>query len=344
MGNFEFTLLNSPVVSLLMIAVLVLHAPGAFKESKSIFPALVILIAVFLLMLVPDFLFTFQNGNKSPWFLIILPLIKLGMIISGMVLLFFILRIQKEKIYHLKDKFQKVFNTTPHAMVINTLSDGIIHEVNSAFVRITGKTAEEVIGKTAIGMGMYYKPEQRDEMISILKAHHKVGPLEIKFVIKGTPRKFLYSAQLIIIRGDQFLIAFIEEKEDNSQLGEDTKNQLKIRLNEMMSTQALYKNPGLSLTELAERLETNRTYLSQTINSEYENFNEYINKLRVIEACRIIQNGLDPRLSIDHIYSEVGFASRTTFYAVFKKYTGVSPSRFRQINYQEDTVKNKPVS
>ncbi len=335
MTNTVLSLLNSPIVSLLMILVLVLHAPGAGKESKRMFLVFILLLAAFLLMLIPDFLYTFQTGKGGSWFYLILPTIKLVLIISALVFVYYSLRILKIKNCLLQEKFHKVFNTTPHAMVINTVSDGIIHEVNSAFVRISGKTAEEVIGKTAIGLGMYYKPEQRDEMISILKANHKVGPIEMKFNIRGAPRKFLYSAQLIIIRGEQFLIAHIEEKDDNSQIGDGKKNLLKTRLNDIMATQALFKNPGLSLHELAEKLETNRTYLSQTINSEYENFSEYVNRLRVIEACRIIQNGLDPRLSIDHVYSLVGFASRTTFYAAFKKYTGVSPSRFRKMNDPE---------
>jgi YesN/AraC family two-component response regulator len=88
----------------------------------------------------------------------------------------------------------------------------------------------------------------------------------------------------------------------------------------------------LTLSDLSEKLETNKTYLSQAINSEYGNFSEYLNRLRIVEACRLIQNGLDPKFSIDHLYSEVGFSARTTFYAAFKKFTGVSPSQFHQIN------------
>ena len=322
----------SPVISLLMIIVLSILALFVRKESKKLFTAMIIQIAGFLLTLVPDFIFIFQGGTTQFLFTLVIPAIKLALIISALVSLFLCLRMFRDKVYHLDDKFHKVFNTTPHAMVINTLSDGIIHEVNHAFVRITGKTAEEVIGKTAIGMGMYHKPEQRDEMITNLKANHTVGPIEMKFIIKGTPRKFLYSAQLIIIKGEQYLIAHIEERKDSSHIGDDTKTLLKNKLNEIMFSQALFKNPDLSLPDLALRLETNKTYLSQTINSEYGNFNEYVNKLRVIEACRMIQHGLDPRLSIDHIYSEVGFSSRTTFYDAFKKFTGVSPSVFRQIN------------
>ena len=130
-------------------------------------------------------------------------------------------------------------------------------------------------------------------------------------------------------------MAHIEEKHDKSAPGNEIKNLLKQRLQETMSNEALYKISGLTLSDLAEKLDTNKTYLSQVINSEYGNFNEYLNRFRVIEACRLIQNGLDPKFSIDHLYSKVGFSSRTTFYIAFKKFTGASPSRFRQINENE---------
>lgn len=331
MTIYHHSFIITPVVTFLMIVILSILALFIREESKKLFTTLILQIAGFLVIFVPEIIFSIQ-GTANIWFTMIIPLINLILILSAMVSLFLCLRMLKEKIYHLDDKFHKVFNTSPHAMVINTLSDGIIQEVNSAFVRISGKTAEEVIGKTAIGMGLYYNPEQRNEIVSILKANHKVGPMEVKYLIRGEPRKFIYSAQLIIIKGKQFLIAHIEQKRDSPHIGDETKNQLKSKLDELMSVQALFKNPALSLTDLAQRLETNKTYLSQTINSEYGNFNEYVNRLRVIEACRMIQNGLDPRLSIDHLYEEVGFASRTTFYEAFKRFTGVSPSVFRQIN------------
>jgi YesN/AraC family two-component response regulator len=146
------------------------------------------------------------------------------------------------------------------------------------------------------------------------------------------PAKFLFTAQFIFIKGEKYLVAHIEEKQDKSAPGNEIKNLLKQRLHEIMSNESLYKTSGLTLSYLAEKLETNKTYLSQAINREYGNFNEYLNRYRIIEACRLIQNGLDPKFSIDHIYLKVGFSSRTTFYKAFKKFTGVSPSQFHQIN------------
>jgi YesN/AraC family two-component response regulator len=192
---------------------------------------------------------------------------------------------------------------------------------------------------------LWHDPHQRDEVILYLMNYESFGPVEFKFYPKsGVPTKYFFTAQFIFIKGEKYVVAHIEKKHDRSSSVNETITSLKQRLREIMSNEALYKIPGLTLSDLAEKLETNKTYISQAINSEYGNFNEYLNKLRVIEACRLIQNGLDPRYSIDHLYSEVGFSSRTTFYEAFKKFTGVSPLRFRQINFNEVTDNDKSVS
>jgi PAS domain S-box-containing protein len=224
--------------------------------------------------------------------------------------------------------------------MIVKVSDATVKEVNSAFVRVSGYSAEEVIGKTTLELGLWQNPQQRDEVISFLMNYESFGPVEFKFIPKtGIPTKYFFTAQFIIIEGEKYLVAHIEEKHDRSSSGNEAKKLLNQKLREIMTEEELFKVPGLTLSDLAEKLDTNKTYLSQVINSEYGNFNEYLNKLRVIEACRLIQHGLDPKFSIDHLYSKVGFSSRTTFYATFKKFTGVSPSRFRQITDTES--KNK---
>ncbi|MEI6853027.1 MAG: helix-turn-helix domain-containing protein, partial [Bacteroidota bacterium] len=81
----------------------------------------------------------------------------------------------------------------------------------------------------------------------------------------------------------------------------------------------------------AEVLQTNATYLSQVINQQYEcNFNDYINQLRVNEAVLILKNDLDKKKTIDMISDMAGFSSKTTFYAAFKKFTGITPSFFQK--------------
>lgn len=302
-----------------------------------------IVLTAFILLFLFELFFLVVSSIHSIVLESLLSLVKLILILLSLYFLATLQKHTKNEFYHLNDKFLKVFNTSPHGMMIVKISDATIKEVNRAFERVSGYSAEDVVGKSVLELGLWDQPEQRNEMLAILLKYHSFGPVEFKFIPKtGIPTKYTYSAQLIIINGENYLVSHIEEKHDKSSSGNEAKILLGQSLREIMSKEQLYKIPRLTLADLAEKLDTNKTYLSQVINREYGNFNEYVNKFRVMEACRMIQEGLDPRLSIDHLFSEVGFSSRTTFYEAFKKVTGVSPTQYRQINFNPVLPKSKP--
>ena len=111
----------------------------------------------------------------------------------------------------------------------------------------------------------------------------------------------------------------------------DTLDQLAKRLEALMQDQKKYLDPELSLKQLAFLLKTNPTYLSQVINQEFnKSFNDFINELRVQEACRLIESGLYNNQTLEAIGSEAGFISRSVFITMFKRFTGMSPSAYRK--------------
>lgn len=79
---------------------------------------------------------------------------------------------------------------------------------------------------------------------------------------------------------------------------------------------------------LAKKLKTNTTYLSKIINVHYQkNFTTYINDLRIDYVLERLQNDSQLRkYSIQGIANEIGFKSKESFNAAFKKRTGVLPS------------------
>lgn len=127
----------------------------------------------------------------------------------------------------------------------------------------------------------------------------------------------------------QFLDTGQSEISETVSPGNDTKNEILQRLKEINDEQRVFVRKDLSLNELATMLHTNKTYLSEIINRQFGmNFNDYINQLRITEACRIIMDPDSVRLSYDQIAEQCGFSSKSTFYAAFKKVTGMSPAAF----------------
>jgi PAS domain S-box-containing protein len=328
--------LNSPVVTLIMIGVMLFHIPMARIHSRRNLSIIFMFLTGLSLVTIANLAFVLIPLTINISSGIILTVINLVFLILSFSFLIFFHFNLKNEFLHLEDKFLKVFNTSPHGMIIVKVADSAIKEVNTAFERVSGYSPEELKGKTTMGMGLWQNPGQRAKVISVMRNFETYGPEEIKFIPKsGIPGKYYFTAQFILIKGEKYIVAHIEEKVKKNRSGDDVKNLLKQQLREVILKEELFKIPGLTLSDLSEKLETNKTYLSQAINSEYGNFSDYLNKLRIVEACRLIQDGLDPKFSIDYLYSEVGFSARTTFYAAFKKFTGVSPSQFRQINRKE---------
>lgn len=108
------------------------------------------------------------------------------------------------------------------------------------------------------------------------------------------------------------------------------------RLEDLMKSEALYKDFDLSLETLAQKLSITPHQLSEFMNERMQtNFRNYINAYRIEEAKKILQRDSDK--NILSICYDVGFNSKSTFNHCFKKHAGLTPTEFRKLQQQEPT-------
>lgn len=108
---------------------------------------------------------------------------------------------------------------------------------------------------------------------------------------------------------------------------EDEK-QLK-RLNNVFQKDAFYTQSRLTLEEVADRLELPARYVSYLINQYHRaNFNQYVNRLRVEEVIRKLNDPAEQHKTLLALALEAGFNSKSTFNQVFRAHTGQAPSHF----------------
>ena len=105
--------------------------------------------------------------------------------------------------------------------------------------------------------------------------------------------------------------------------------ELKDGLVQLLNEENIYKESGISLDLLSERLGTSRHNTSQVINEHFDmNFYELMNKYRIDEAIQLIKNEKESNLNIIDIAYKVGFNNKVTFNKSFKKALSVTPSQY----------------
>lgn len=117
--------------------------------------------------------------------------------------------------------------------------------------------------------------------------------------------------------------------EKSISITDDTMNMILLKLDKFEKSQKFIKK-DLSLTSLANELNTNTRYLSEIIKQHKEkNYNNYINSLRIDYITKkLYENPIYREYKISYLAEACGFSSREVFAVIFKKETGVSPSYF----------------
>jgi AraC-like DNA-binding protein len=202
--------------------------------------------------------------------------------------------------------------------------------------------------KVIAEMEARYEAEKKERQITLLTRENEMNKLAIHTREKITLILAISSGVLLILL--VFLARFYYlkqrayknyvhltvdqiKKEQNveSKESQTASHRLIEELGQAMSAEKYFLNPGLTQAEVAQKLNTNTTYLSKAINDLLnKNFSTYINELRIHEAQIMLSDNDYCKLSIEGIAISSGFNSKSAFNSAFKKFTGVTPSFFQK--------------
>ena len=144
--------------------------------------------------------------------------------------------------------------------------------------------------------------------------------------------------QMQIIRQHEELSSYVRKKQP--QAAEDTveldaqSEELLNALDRLFEREKLYRDADLNINKAAERLDSNRDYLSKAINQHRQkNFSDYVNYYRIEEAKEILKaqnEGKYTNYTNEYIAEIVGFGSSAQFYRAFKQVVGVTSSEYKK--------------
>jgi len=175
-------------------------------------------------------------------------------------------------------------------------------------------------------------------LLSLLHVHcgmYISGPMSFSLILYLTIFFYLYGIKVENIL--QTPEAEQSGKPEKKKIAENEARAWIEKLEKEVLDGKLYKDPNLKLSELARKINISANLLSQLLNDNLgKSFSAYINEYRINEACKLIT--LDSPFTFEAIGYEVGYNSKSTFYAAFKKVKDTTPALFKESIVKNNTV------
>lgn len=102
----------------------------------------------------------------------------------------------------------------------------------------------------------------------------------------------------------------------------------------LMDNPAVWQDPELTGDKIVHQIGTNRTYIQQAAKLlGFTNLSDMINRRRIDYVCQQLRK--DPNASIQTLFEEAGYRSRTTAWRHFTNIVGCTPSEFVERGIQK---------
>lgn len=119
------------------------------------------------------------------------------------------------------EKFTTIFRTSPDPILITSFPDGVHLEVNESFLRLTGLTKNDVLGKSALEVGLWERLEDRETFMHLINTYGRASNQEVTTRLKsGQLLTVLVSSEIIELEGKQCLLTIAKDITERKQLEE----------------------------------------------------------------------------------------------------------------------------
>ncbi len=116
-----------------------------------------------------------------------------------------------QELWRAKERFASAFMTSHNSIVISTLKEGTIVEVNDAFERNTGYSREESVGKTTSGLDLWVDPSDREAIVESLSRGEDLVERETRFRCKdGSIMVCLFTTRRIMLEQGECILSTIQ--------------------------------------------------------------------------------------------------------------------------------------
>ncbi len=121
-------------------------------------------------------------------------------------------KLAEETLRQSEEKFSAAFRSSPDAITLSRLNDGIYLEVNDGFTAMTGYLPEEALGRSSVEMELWVDAGQRAVLLKSLQESGTAKDVEATFKRKdGSLMTGQISARIISIKGEQYILGITRD-------------------------------------------------------------------------------------------------------------------------------------
>src|SRR5262249_23509751 len=121
-------------------------------------------------------------------------------------------KLAEKKLQVSEEKFAKAFRASPEMMLIVSLDEGRLLEVNEAFERQFGYSREDVLGRNDSELNIWLSPTQGEHLRSQIQAKGQIRNQEVQLHTRsGDFRTVLVSTETIELEGQPCLLAVAQD-------------------------------------------------------------------------------------------------------------------------------------
>jgi PAS domain S-box-containing protein len=196
-----------------------------------------------------------------------------------------------------EEKFNRLFFLSPVSIALSDVRTGRLIMINDHFVRTFGYAREDIIGKTALEIGLTKNQDAREDIVTDMSAHGSIRNRETELFRKsGEVVSVLMSAELIRIGNNEYYLGAhndITDRKKSEQALARSNAELQ-KLNKELQSFAY-----ISSHDLQEPLRKIQTFATRILEQEHQNLSnagkEQFQRMQV--AARRMQTLIDDLLA-----------------------------------------------
>ena len=109
-------------------------------------------------------------------------------------------------------RFATIFRSSPVALTLVSAAEGTFVDVNDTFLRNTGYTRDEVLGKTSAEVGIFADREEYEQMVTSLRNQQTIYGKELQCRIRsGEIRTCLFTSGIVLMEGTPHILSTVED-------------------------------------------------------------------------------------------------------------------------------------